>query len=76
MSQLILFPIEVVDPAEVEAEDARLARLDAIDRYNEMMLRDFWNRKRSAILASGDKTRLKLLREHDDREAEKTKAAA
>jgi hypothetical protein len=76
MTQQSLFPIDLVDPAEVEPEDARIARLDAIDRFNERHLRDFWNRKRAVIEASGDTVRLKLLMEHDDREAQRMRGQA
>lgn len=68
MSQQSLFPIEVVDPDEVEPEDKRLARIDAYDRWNADYLRDFYMRRAAAILSSGDVTRIRLLREWQARE--------
>ncbi len=40
-----------------------------IEKYNADYLRDFWERRREAIEASGDPIRLKLLKEHDERAA-------
>lgn len=63
MTQLILFPVEIIDPAEVEPEDARLARLNAYDAWNAAYLRRFYRERAAAILASGDGVRIRLYRE-------------
>jgi hypothetical protein len=56
--------------------DNPLAANDARDRYQAAYLADFYDRKRADILASGDKTRIELLREHDEREAKRQGRAA
>lgn len=76
MSQLILFPVELVDPSDVESEEQRLARMNVVDAWRESHLRRFWNARRAAILASGDPVRQRLLREHDEREAERMRGVA
>lgn len=49
---------------------------DARDRYNAAYLADFYDRKRADILASGDATRIRLLAEHDARQAKRIARAA
>lgn len=60
MSQISLFPIDQVDPAEVESEDHRIARMNARDIYNADLLRRMYTRKAAEILASGDVWRIRL----------------
>lgn len=51
MTQLILFPIELVDPDDVVSEETRLARMTAYDAYHAVYLRHFWNARRAVIAA-------------------------
>lgn len=60
MTQASLFPIDQVDPAEVEAPEHHIARQQAAADWNAVYLSNFYARKAAAILASGNLTRVNL----------------
>lgn len=76
MNQLILFPIERVDPVEVETDTARVRRIQAYDAWQAAYLRDFYARRGRVILASGDLTRVNLYFEHLARHDKQRREAA
>lgn len=68
MTRLILFSIESVDPAEVESEEKRLARLNAYDAWQRDFMRRFYAERAASIRASGDPVRIRLLVAYEQRE--------
>lgn len=55
-----LIEIDQFDPAEIEPEDKRIARVNAADAWNTAYLARFNQRRAAAILSSGDATRIRL----------------
>lgn len=70
MTQPALFPIDQVDPAEVEPEEHHIARMNAADVYNQSILSQSYARKAQEILASGNVTRIRLFRAWQARQQE------
>lgn len=60
MNQQSFFPIEPVDPAEVERPDDHAARLAAALAFNDDYLRRFYRIRLPEILSSNDVTRIQL----------------
>lgn len=52
-------------------DDDALRRQREIDAYNTDYLRRFWNERREAIMQSGNPVRIRLLNEHDEKEAKR-----